>query len=159
MIRVALLAAIGVALVSTALSPAQTSEIAPAPLCTHGAVLLCLSNYARQVNGVPPLGGSDRLHSAAVLKAGRQVECNEWSHAPCGDNPFAVFAQAGWTCGTCGENIAIGYTGQRAVMAAWLASPGHRANLLNPAYNRLGNYSGAYLNGSRLWVQDFGARQ
>jgi uncharacterized protein YkwD len=41
-----------------------------------------------------------------------------------------------------GENVAYGYTSGKAVTAAWMHSPGHQANLLNPAHRLIG--VGAY---------------
>lgn len=37
-----------------------------------------------------------------------------------------------------GENVAYGYSDGKAVTAAWMASPGHRANILNPRYRLIG---------------------
>lgn len=37
-----------------------------------------------------------------------------------------------------GENVAAGYATGRAAVKAWMKSPGHRANLLNPGYRVLG---------------------
>ena len=48
------------------------------------------------------------------------------------------------TCGLrgIGENIAYGYGSSRAVVKAWMASPGHKANILRSSYRRTG--VGAY---------------
>lgn len=58
-----------------------------------------------------------------------------------------------------GENIAAGQTTPEQVMAAWMASEGHRANILNPNFRELGvgyyHGDGGYRD---YWVQDFGAR-
>jgi hypothetical protein len=60
--------------------------------------------------------------------------------------------------GSWGENIAAAYPDPQAVVRAWMASPGHRANILNPAFTHLG--IGAAVNpGSRwgyYWTLDFG---
>lgn len=37
-----------------------------------------------------------------------------------------------------GENIAYGYRWPRHVVTAWMESPGHRANVLEPGYRRIG---------------------
>ena len=39
---------------------------------------------------------------------------------------------------TVGENVAYGYPSGSAVMAGWMASSGHRANILNSSYRLLG---------------------
>lgn len=41
-----------------------------------------------------------------------------------------------WRAG--GENVARGHGSAEALMAAWLASPGHCANLLSPSFGELG---------------------
>ncbi|MFD1827405.1 CAP domain-containing protein [Mumia zhuanghuii] len=41
----------------------------------------------------------------------------------------------GWKVG---ENIAYGYRWPRHVVDAWMDSPGHRANILEPRYRRIG---------------------
>ena len=53
-----------------------------------------------------------------------------------------------------GENIARGYATPQAVMAGWMASPGHHDNILGPSYKEIGV---GYYSGNH-WVQDFGAR-
>ena len=59
-----------------------------------------------------------------------------------------------------GENIAAGYGSVKAVMAGWLASDGHCANIMSRQYKHLGSgYSTS--DSSRYgtyWVQDFGTR-
>ena len=55
-----------------------------------------------------------------------------------------------------GENVAYGYSDGRAVTAGWMASPGHRENLLNPRYRLIG--VGASRNSQGRWyvAQVFG---
>ena len=58
-----------------------------------------------------------------------------------------------------GENIAAGQSTPAEVMAGWMGSPGHKANILNSSYREIGV---GYYYGSKgydsYWVQDFGAR-
>lgn len=52
-----------------------------------------------------------------------------------------------------GENIAVGFSSASEVMAAWMDSSGHRRNILDCAFRRIGvGYQGA----GGYWVQDFG---
>jgi uncharacterized protein YkwD len=62
-----------------------------------------------------------------------------------------------WTA--IGETIAAGYDNADAVLQAWLRSPGHCANLMNPSFQEMGagkavNQSSAY---GTYWTQVFGA--
>ena len=55
-----------------------------------------------------------------------------------------------------GENIAEGYPTAAAVVAGWLASPGHKANIENPSYVVTGAGAAIANGGITLWAQDFG---
>ena len=57
-----------------------------------------------------------------------------------------------------GENVAYGYTSGRAAVAAWMASPGHRANILNPRYRLLAVGAAQASNGQWYSAQVFGRR-
>ena len=50
---------------------------------------------------------------------------------------------------TVGENVAYGYSSGQAVVAAWMRSPGHRANILEPKYRLIA--VGAYQDSSGRW--------
>ena len=52
--------------------------------------------------------------------------------------PGSRATDAGITWSGIAENIAQGQGTPAGVVAAWLASPGHRANIENPSYTRLG---------------------
>ena len=52
-----------------------------------------------------------------------------------------------------GENIALGYPTPDAVMAGWMASPGHCKNIMNPNHTQIG--IGHYGEGS-YWTQVMG---
>ena len=60
----------------------------------------------------------------------------------------------GWTA--LGENVAMGYPSVDAVMAGWMGSSGHRANLLSTSYVHVGFGLANATNGSPYWTQDFG---
>lgn len=48
-----------------------------------------------------------------------------------------------------GENVAYGYASGKSVTAAWMKSPGHRANLLTPQHRLIG--VGAYQDSNGRW--------
>lgn len=60
---------------------------------------------------------------------------------------------AGFSNPGTGENIARGQSDARQVMASWMASEGHRANILNCEFSRVG--VGVDVDGM-YWTQDFG---
>ena len=51
-----------------------------------------------------------------------------------------------------GENIAMGYAAPAAVVAGWMNSEGHRANILNSAYIKIGV---GYVADGHYWTQQF----
>ncbi|MFC8508166.1 CAP domain-containing protein [Streptomyces sp. NPDC057411] len=73
---------------------------------------------------------------------------------PDGQTPWARAEKAGVT-GLGGENIARGQVDAAAVMKSWMASDGHRANILNCDYKKLG-VGVHFADGGPWWTQDFG---
>ena len=54
-----------------------------------------------------------------------------------------------------GENIAMGQNSSREVITAWMSSSGHRANILNPGYTRIGVAAYTAPDGTVYWCQQF----
>ena len=66
----------------------------------------------------------------------------------------------GYAWRTYGENIAAGYATVDSVMDGWTASPGHCANLMNPAFTEIGLAcvpGGAATTYSNYWTLDLAA--
>jgi len=135
---------------------------------TAARTMLCLTNYARRRSGLAPLSANPLLDRAGRRKLAADLACGQFSHSPCG-RPFQVVFVAylhGASRYRIGENIAwaTGRLGSpRETMNAWLHSPGHRANILNPGYRDFGigylpsrTFQGR--TGATLWAQEFGAR-
>src|SRR5215218_1549630 len=127
------------------LAPAGTcaGESSTTPGAAQVRAMQCLVSATRRHAGLPALHAHRTLTRAA---------------------PFsAAFDAAGWHGRAAAENIAYGQAAQgtpRAILAAWLASPGHRANLLRPQYRYQGlAVRSATLPGIgtvQLWVHTFG---
>jgi uncharacterized protein YkwD len=63
-----------------------------------------------------------------------------------------VIRGLGYRWSAWGENVAMGYLTPRAVMRAWMNSPGHRANILSRSFRHIGvRRSG---NGTLYWTMD-----
>jgi uncharacterized protein YkwD len=76
-----------------------------------------------------------------------------------GRTPFQRMTAVGYDYSVAAENIAAGQPNAAAVMAAWMASPGHRANILDCRFTQIGvgvvNVPGTpYVV---YWTQEFGA--
>lgn len=91
-------------------------------------------------------------HSADMAARGFFAHTN-----PDGESPFDRLAAAGIGYSTAGENIAAGYATPSDVMAGWMASPGHRANILSASFTEIGigvKQGGSY---GIYWTQVFRA--
>jgi len=53
------------------------------------------------------------------------------------------------------ENIAMGQPDSRSVLASWMNSSGHRANILNPGHRRIGVAGFLSATGTMFWCQQF----
>jgi len=147
------------------LAPAGTcaGESSTTPGAAQVRAMQCLVSATRRHAGLPALHAHRTLTRAAQLKSARIQACGSFSHTPCGAPFSAAFDAAGWHGRAAAENIAYGQAAQgtpRAILAAWLASPGHRANLLRPQYRYQGlAVRSATLPGIgtvQLWVHTFG---
>ena len=115
--------------------------------------VLDLVNAERAKCGLAPLSwDASNLAPGAALRA--QEISQVFSHTrPNGSSCFTAVSNPGWL----GENIAAGQRSPQEVMNSWMNSPGHRANILNANFTKLG--VGYYYNASAsyryYWVQMF----
>lgn len=121
-------------------------------------VLVRLTNAQRIDHSLSPLATSTLLTQAAQLKVEDMARRSYFAHlTPDGYNFTYFLDQAGYEYKYAGENLAFDFTESRDVSQAWLASPGHRANLLNDRYTEIGIASATgMLNGKRgIFVAQF----
>ena len=124
--------------------------------------VLALVNQARAQAGLASLTMDPQLNQSAQSYSDYMASANFYAHdGPDGSTPLSRMNAAGFPgTGTWGENIAAGYSDAASVMQAWMASPGHRANILNSAFTQIG--IGAAVNPNSqwksYWTQDFGVR-
>ena len=101
--------------------------------------LFSQTNTQREVNKLSDLQLSDQLSKAAFLKAQDMFKQQYWAHtAPDGTTPWHWFGTVGYDYTYAGENLAKDFMSASGVMAAWMASPDHRANILNTHYTQVG---------------------
>jgi uncharacterized protein YkwD len=138
--------------------PRQAAAEATAPTAWQSEMLARI-DAERAAVGAGPLVLCGTLMAAAQAHAEDQANHATMSHTGSDGSSMVDRAVAagytGWTA--LGENVAYGYPTVDAVMAAWLASPGHRANLLNPAFVHVGLGQAADTAERLAWTQDFGA--
>lgn len=104
------------------------------------ALLQQYINEYRGTNNLPLLENSGELNKSAELKINDMVSNNYFSHdSPAGLTPWYFINQAGYTYKKAGENLAYGhYKDEHKIIDDWVASPTHKANLLNPDYKDFG---------------------
>ncbi len=101
--------------------------------------LIMLTNQQRLAAGLQPLHENADLMASAYAKAEDMLTRNYWAHfAPDGTSPWHFISQSGYQYKGAGENLAMDFSDDQAVMDGWMASPTHRANVLNPAYQDVG---------------------
>lgn len=122
--------------------------------------IIALTNKERSKQGLSTLVENPKLDQAAYAKAQNMYEENYWAHySPSGKDPWGFFQKAGYKFSYAGENLARNFYTSEDVVAAWMASPTHRGNLLNPHYQEIGisivegNLEG---QSTLLIVQEFG---
>ena len=132
------------------LSSAPEPEPKPDPVPSQVSEVLDLVNAERAKNGLAPLTLDTELTSNANVRAKEIVEV--FSHTrPNGESCFTAVT-VDWM--SVGENIAMGYPTPEAVMNGWMNSDGHRKNILNGGFTKIG--IGVYSSGGTLyWVQLF----
>lgn len=79
------------------------------------------------------------LTQASLVHSDDMVSVNFFSHTgSTGLNAGQRATAAGYVWSTWGENIAAGQPTVASVVAAWMASDGHCANIMNPAFRDIG---------------------
>ncbi len=111
-------------------SAASATEVTAASSNTESAFVTAL-NQERTSRGLDPLTVDIRMTNAARDWAEEMVDRGHLVHAP----DITVGAPTGWR--KAGENIGRG-SGVTGLVSAFMNSPGHRANVLDPAFTRIG---------------------
>jgi len=98
-----------------------------------------LTNQERAKVGAPALTLNSGLTEAALRKGGDMFAFDYWAHnSPSGRDPWSFFLEVGYRYLYAGENLARDFANPEGVVSAWMASPTHRDNLLNPKYKEIG---------------------
>jgi uncharacterized protein YkwD len=152
---------LGAGQTAVAAAPPPTAPVAATGTLSDEQMLLqvvVLTNVERAAAGVAPLSGNPQLTLAAQSYADVMADTGCFGHG-CGPVPTlsgraTAAGDARW--GFLGENVAAGQPTPERAVAAWMASPTHRANLLNPEFTLLGvgqARGGVY---GTYWTQEFG---
>jgi uncharacterized protein YkwD len=143
---------------------AELSPSAPQPAPpTFATRVVDLVNQERLNVGCTTLAIHDTLMRVAQAHAQDMADNDIFDHTGSdGRSSFQRILDAGYSYRLAAENIAAGADTPVEVVALWMDSPGHRANILNCALRETGvGYvadSGDPLNYGTYWVQTFGTR-
>ena len=122
-----------------------------------------LTNKEREADNLPDLKLNKELNAAALAKVTDMFEHNYWSHvSPTGVEPWYFVTQADYQYQHAGENLARDFSNPKDIVAAWMASPTHRQNILDNRYKDIGiAVMDGYVNGveTTIVVQMFGTTQ
>jgi uncharacterized protein YkwD len=136
------------------------------------ASMLCLVNRVRDSYGLDPLEENVALRRSATGHSNDMVSHGYFSHyGPAGSTVDSRVARAGYLVRVniyfIGENIGGGvgrrFGSPEAILQAWMHSPSHRANILDPAFHDLGigvsrGYPGGGGARAATYTLDFGMR-
>lgn len=167
--RVVLVTAIGallaVLLPSTgsprpAARPARSFAAPTRSLESMAHEIVYLVNLERAQHRLRPLKVNTRLVMDASLQATQIASTGMLEHvilsAPY-PTPQTRAKAAGYDWNVLGENLALGYRDAPSAVAAWMQSPGHRANILADSYSETGVVLKPDAHGRLIFVQTFGA--
>lgn len=121
---------------------------------SYAAQVVRLVNEERAKEGLSELSIDEGLEAAGNVRAKEIV--SSFSHTrPNGTSFATAIREQGVSYKSSGENIAWGQRSPEEVVNAWMNSPGHRANIMNANFTRIG--VGHYQNdsGTNYWVQLF----
>lgn len=112
-----------------------------------------LVNIERAKYGLSALTEDWELSRVARYKSQDMKDKRYFSHtSPTYGSPFDMMRSFGLSYRTAGENIAMGQRTPQQVVNAWMNSSGHRANILNSSYKKIGV---GYVASGNYWTQMF----
>ncbi len=130
-----------------ALAGSAASTQAALEACTQ---VFNIMNQERVARGLPALVWSNALTSAAQVRASEIVSV--FSHTrPNGTDFWTVDSNVMY-----GENLAKLYQSAESVYTAWMNSPTHAANIMEPSYKTVGIAVFQTDDGKWYWAQEFG---
>jgi uncharacterized protein YkwD len=175
--RAAVLAALTLALVGSLAAQASASDAAPAATERVPALdqaILLEANAVRTARGLRPLVLSRDLERAALFQSRSMLQGGFFAHESRDGTPFSArikrfYAASGYGFWSAGENLLYesALPGAAEAVDAWMNSPPHRRNMLDPSWREVGIASvyaptaGGMFGGEAAWVitMDFGVRQ
>ncbi len=134
-------------------APVPVAAPAIAPVSDVQNAVVDSVNQHREAAGRAPLAIDGRLSAAAQSHTEDLARRQTMSHAGTGGTDGGQRTRnAGYRWSTWGENVAAGQTTAADVMSVWMASPGHRANILYGSVNHIGVAATKGADGVVYWT-------
>ncbi|MBR1866914.1 MAG: hypothetical protein IJ801_10500 [Lachnospiraceae bacterium] len=121
---------------------------------SYAEQIVKLVNEERAKVGLHALQLDTELTSAALVRAD-EIQISFSHTRPDGRSFSSVLTDNGIRFTGAGENIAWGQTSPEQVMQAWMNSEGHRANILNAKFTKIGVSHTQDASGRQYWSQLF----
>lgn len=101
--------------------------------------IINLINIERAKVNLGPVSLNEQLSQAAYHKGENMFLQNYWAHnSPAGVEPWSFLTDAGYNYSSAGENLGRDFDNEESLVAAWMASDSHRANILNRKFSETG---------------------
>ena len=122
----------------------------------HEREVVRLVNIERANGGLHPLTTTSALSNAARDKSKDMVNNKYYDHiSPTYGSPYDMMKKYGISYSTAGENIARGQFTPNVVVQGWMGSSGHKANIMNPNFNKIGVGYWVSNEYPTIWTQMF----
>jgi len=135
--------------------PSFRSNVFDSLSAIYAAVLVNLTNQNRVAANLSELKVNPVLEKAAQMKADDMASKSYFAHnTPDGKTPWYWFELAGYKYVYAGENLAVNFENSEDVETAWMNSPGHFLNIMNPKYTEIGiaTSTGLYKGRTAIFV-------
>ncbi len=148
-----------IVVVTALLLPVQ-AYVVPEVLVAQQERVIELTNEIRSREGVPLLEYTEPLAESSWNKALDMTELGYFEHInPHGKRLRDFLSEAGYSYSVAGENLAVGFSSPEAMVEAWVESPTHFANIIDPDFKDIGIGSSVGMYGENIAVyvaQHFG---
>lgn len=139
---------------TTTETPAAQTPTTETETKSYAQQVVDLVNVERAKEGLAALTIDANVAKAATVRAG-EIQTKFEHVRPDGSGFVSALKEQGVTYRGAGENIAWGQRTPQEVVTAWMNSAGHRANIMNPNYVKIGVGNTQNSSGTQYWVQIF----
>ncbi len=134
--------------------PLRVEKLIPESFLSKEEIIF-FTNKEREKNGLPLLKENNQLNETAFLKLEEMFSKQYFAHySPEGESVSDLAKKIGYQFLMIGENLALGnFQDSQSLVEAWLKSPDHRANILNPYYQEIGvAVKKGLFEGKKVWL-------